>query len=382
MTKRSCDQPSAQLPTAAVEEGDTRRMRMRTRRRGDLVPVLERLQPRQLKDVVRNLSTPVSKQNTTTRTKCKEVLRRKVSDSLSKRRQPVRIHSVCVEGEMGECGDVNVDGDCCECVDGRQGVEEERGEMGGEEGGKGEEGRRRRRRERVSGEVGKEQEGTKRCVQGARGGEGKGEKGSKRGYNRGGTKRCGLGEVGGEGRCEARTSGEEGREESVNPLVPPVPKLRRTHATRCVATAIHVDVTVYTCSDSTGDTPTVDTPNDTSIALVGTPDKDNTPADRDDTPDDTPEDSEYPQPSTNYQKMQRQLARQKQLADMHAREAAYAREERYLRRHGLSKSTKKTNSRRRVLWKDEAGLVEVFTYSPSSSLSRGSTLEPDESLDN
>ena len=40
---------------------------------------------------------------------------------------------------------------------------------------------------------------------------------------------------------------------------------------------------------------------------------------------------EYPQPSTNYQKMQRKLARQKQLKDFRAREMALAREERFLR---------------------------------------------------
>ena len=95
-------------------------------------------------------------------------------------------------------------------------------------------------------------------------------------------------------------------------------------------------------------------------------------SDTDDSPDDL---SEYPQPSTNYQKMQRQLARQKQLKDMHAREAAEAREERFLRRQGLSKSPEKTQRRRHLTWKEEAELVEVFVYSPCSS--RGSTLEPE-----
>lgn len=84
---------------------------------------------------------------------------------------------------------------------------------------------------------------------------------------------------------------------------------------------------------------------------------------------------EYPQPSTNYQKMQRQLARQKQLKEMQAREAAYAREERFLRRQGLSKSPEK-HKQKRLTWKEESELVEVFSYSPCSS--RGSTLEPDE----
>ena len=84
---------------------------------------------------------------------------------------------------------------------------------------------------------------------------------------------------------------------------------------------------------------------------------------------------EYPQPSTNYQRMQRQLARQKQLEEMRAREAAYAREERLLRRQGLSKSPEKSK-RKHLTWKDESELVEVFSYSPCSS--RGSTLEPDD----
>jgi hypothetical protein len=86
--------------------------------------------------------------------------------------------------------------------------------------------------------------------------------------------------------------------------------------------------------------------------------------------------SEYPQPSTYFQKMQRQLARQKQLQDMRAREAAEAREERFLRRQGLSKSPeKKIQQKRHLTWKEEDDLVEVFVYSPCSS--RGSTLEPE-----
>ena len=84
---------------------------------------------------------------------------------------------------------------------------------------------------------------------------------------------------------------------------------------------------------------------------------------------------EYPQPSTNYQKMQRKLARQKQLEDMRAREMAFAREERFLRRHGLSKSPEKCKQKH-LTWKEETDLVEVFVYSPCSS--RGSTLEPDD----
>ena len=93
------------------------------------------------------------------------------------------------------------------------------------------------------------------------------------------------------------------------------------------------------------------------------------------------EDLEYPQPSTNYQKRQRQLARQKQLDDMRARETAAAREERLLRRRGFTKSPEKGvgNGGRRIRWREEADLVEVFIYSPCSS--RGSTLEPDETPD-
>ena len=90
------------------------------------------------------------------------------------------------------------------------------------------------------------------------------------------------------------------------------------------------------------------------------------------------EDLEYPQPSTNYQKRQRQLARQKQLDDMRAREMAAAREERLLRRRGFTKSPEKGvgNGGRRIRWREQTDLVEVFIYSPCSS--RGSTLEPDE----
>ena len=86
---------------------------------------------------------------------------------------------------------------------------------------------------------------------------------------------------------------------------------------------------------------------------------------------------EYPQPSTNYQKMQRKLARQKQLSEMRAREMAMEREKRFLRRQGLLQPEKKRDEgQRTVRWKEEKELVEVFHYSPCSS--RGSTLEPDE----
>ena len=45
--------------------------------------------------------------------------------------------------------------------------------------------------------------------------------------------------------------------------------------------------------------------------------------------------TEYPKPSSNYQKTQRRLARQKQLDDMRTGEAALARAERLKRRQGL-----------------------------------------------
>ena len=87
--------------------------------------------------------------------------------------------------------------------------------------------------------------------------------------------------------------------------------------------------------------------------------------------------TEYPKPSSNYQKMQRRLARQKQLEELHAREAALAREERLMRRRGLLTTPPKKADERRVMWKEEEDLVEVFQYSPCSS-SRGSTLEPED----
>ena len=86
--------------------------------------------------------------------------------------------------------------------------------------------------------------------------------------------------------------------------------------------------------------------------------------------------TEYPKPSSNYQKTQRRLARQKQLDEMRTREAAEARAERLQRRQGLLPPSKKSRECR-VMWKEESSLVEVFRYSPCPS-SRGSTLEPEE----
>jgi hypothetical protein len=92
-----------------------------------------------------------------------------------------------------------------------------------------------------------------------------------------------------------------------------------------------------------------------------------------------PLETEYPKPSSNYQKTQRRLARQKQLDDMRAREAALARSERLKRRRGLllAAPPSKKSRERRVMWKEESSLVEVFQYSSCPS-SRGSTLEPEE----
>ena len=86
--------------------------------------------------------------------------------------------------------------------------------------------------------------------------------------------------------------------------------------------------------------------------------------------------TEYPKPSSNHQKIQRKLARQRQLDEFRARESSLAREERLMRRRGLLLATPpKEGKGHRVMWKEEK-LVEVFQYSPVSS--RGSTLEPDD----
>lgn len=75
-------------------------------------------------------------------------------------------------------------------------------------------------------------------------------------------------------------------------------------------------------------------------------------------------DMEYLMPSTPQQKMARQLARQRQLEAMRAREAALAREERLLRRQGLLNPRVVKNSKR-IKWKEDGNLVEIFTYLPT-----------------
>ena len=75
-------------------------------------------------------------------------------------------------------------------------------------------------------------------------------------------------------------------------------------------------------------------------------------------------DMEYPMPSTPQQRMARQLARQRQLEAMKAREAASAREERFLRRQGLLNPRVVKNSKR-IKWKEDGDLVEIFTYLPT-----------------
>ena len=75
-------------------------------------------------------------------------------------------------------------------------------------------------------------------------------------------------------------------------------------------------------------------------------------------------DMEYPMPSTPQQRMARQLARQRQLEAMRAREAALAREERFLRRQGLL-NPRVVKNLKRIKWKEDGDLVEVFTYLPT-----------------
>ncbi len=67
-------------------------------------------------------------------------------------------------------------------------------------------------------------------------------------------------------------------------------------------------------------------------------------------------------PLTPQQKEVRKLARQKQLQEMRAREMALAREERFLKRQGLLQEKKRTE--RRIQWKRESDLVNMFIYSP------------------
>ena len=103
---------------------------------------------------------------------------------------------------------------------------------------------------------------------------------------------------------------------------------------------------------------------------VHTPDIDNSSsADTPDTPSSPTEELEYPQPSTPQQKLIRRLARQKQLEEMKAREAALEREKRLLRRKGVLPDTNATraqeqSSTKRISWRDETDLVEMFIYSP------------------
>ena len=79
----------------------------------------------------------------------------------------------------------------------------------------------------------------------------------------------------------------------------------------------------------------------------------------------SPTEEEYPQPSTPQQKLIRRLARQKQLEEMRAREAAQSREERLLRRKGVLPDIKAVqSSAKRISWRDETDLVEMFIYSP------------------
>ena len=81
----------------------------------------------------------------------------------------------------------------------------------------------------------------------------------------------------------------------------------------------------------------------------------------------SPTEEEYPQPSTPQQKLIRRLARQRQLEEMRAKEAALLREERLLRRKGMlpdSNTTSQSSSTKRISWKDETDLVEIFIYSP------------------
>ena len=79
----------------------------------------------------------------------------------------------------------------------------------------------------------------------------------------------------------------------------------------------------------------------------------------------SPTEEEYPQPSTPQQKLLRRLARQKQLEEMRAREAAILREERLLRRKGnLLSPQRDQSSAKRISWKDDTDLVEMFIYAP------------------
>lgn len=99
-----------------------------------------------------------------------------------------------------------------------------------------------------------------------------------------------------------------------------------------------------------------------------TPEIDNSSSDTPDTLS-SPTEEEYPQPSTPQQKLVRRIARQKQLEEMRFREAALSREERLLRRKGVLPDTAKVTpvqgSTKRISWRDETDLVEMFIYSPT-----------------
>ena len=77
---------------------------------------------------------------------------------------------------------------------------------------------------------------------------------------------------------------------------------------------------------------------------------------------------EHPQPSTPKQKMSRCLARQRQLKEMRIREAAFERQQRLLQRKGLLNRPiiveDSDVKRKRISWKEECDLVQVFVYSP------------------
>ena len=132
-----------------------------------------------------------------------------------------------------------------------------------------------------------------------------------------------------------------------------IPKLKRTHASHLLATT-HITDSAEVAELDVQDGPDED---------IDTPVKD----------------PEYPQPSTNFQKTQRKLARERQLQEFYAREASLAREERLMKRRGLVAMPTEGAESRHVMWKE--ALVEVICYSPYSS-SRGSTLEPEDLPEN
>lgn len=87
---------------------------------------------------------------------------------------------------------------------------------------------------------------------------------------------------------------------------------------------------------------------------------------------DSPEEA-YPLPRTAKQKEKSQLARQKQLEDMRTREATAAREERFQRRKGVWIPPCKKNDacRKKITWKEDAELTDLYVYSPSRESSAG-----------